>query len=303
MDLSNLRVGKNGLFLQRRVVRDILFILGFAAVALATATPADAWYRHRSYRSGRGYNRYSSQAAAVQRATMALNAAHARVFAARANLQRQTRQARSLAESSAGVSAARSQHTQAKRDYQSARQALVDRLKKDNPEFRDLQQQNEAMRAQVVSLVKSGDDPAAVERLESQMRSNARHITQIEDAAISADGHLKDLVVDQASASQNETSATNQAMTAASQNPAVLAARKQLQQAEQQELQAASRYNSTLASASIPRRGYSHRHYRRGYGGFRVASYQYAPRFSHPRVGHPHVRLVHVRQSARGHHR
>lgn len=199
----------------------------------------------------------------MQRAAAAANAAQARVYAAQTNLSRQLRQAKQKAGSSPAVASAKSEHTQSERDYQTARDNVVENLKRTNPEFSGLLAECSNLRQQIASIAKNGSSTGPdITTLESQLRTKARKVSLIENEAINADSSVKDILARQATSHTAEVAATKQANAQIAQDPGVKAAQKQLAQANQQAMLAANRYANT-SSGGYGGRGYG---YHRGYG-------------------------------------
>jgi chromosome segregation ATPase len=244
----------------------VVWLLVITLAGLAGASPAQAWYGHRnnrSYRSGRMNNRL----AGVQKASTALAAAQSRLYAARANSARQLRQARYQAQNSSGLLSARSADLHANRDYQAARDAVVNKLKTTNPEFRDLLTQANTKRDRIAALAKSGDSPDEMQRLSGELRTVSRKVTLIEDQAVNADPTAKEIASRKPDVHSSLQAAEKAVQTAIAQDPGVQAAQKQLNQASLQAQQASARYNNALGSANSMGsygRGYSRG--RRGYG-------------------------------------
>jgi uncharacterized protein YdcH (DUF465 family) len=283
-----------------------------AALLLAVVfpVPAGGYYGHRNYRGyhrGRG-NSYSRMANA-QRASAAMNAANARVQAARANLARQMSIARKRAENSPALKSAKSNYAQVNGDNRTARDAVIAKLKAENQDFRNLLDECQTLRQQIAALAKSGSSPDQLTSLQSKLNTKARKVVLMEDEAVSADSSVKDGTSRQASAHQELTSAEKAVAAAVAQDPNVKAAQNQLAQATAQANAAAARYNSSLMSASYGggrsyyrRGGYSHRGYGYGYGGG-VRVYVSSNRSSGHHVSHGHARVVHYRSSNRRRHR
>ena len=248
-----------------------VWLLIIVAVSIASESPVSAYYGHRNHRrSGRGYNQSSSRMAGVQRASASLNSAQARLYAAKTNATRQIRQARQQALNSPALMSAKSENITANQDYQTARTAVIARLKDTNPEFRDLLVQCQAKRAQIVALAKSGESSGEIQGLESQLKTMVRKVSLIEEPVVNADPTVKEIVSRKGSIHAKAQSAEKDALNAAAKDPAVQAAQKQLAQAQQQAQQATSRYNSALASASNAGMYGGRPQYRRsGYGGYR----------------------------------
>lgn len=268
--------------------RHALMILSmFVAAMLAMESPAHAWYRHRNYRSyrmGRTYNRSAN----AQRAAIAVNAARGRLNAAQLNAARQLRQARQQALNSPNLTSAKSAYATATRDFQEARDAAVTRLKANHPEFRELLAQCQDRRTRIATLAKSGDTSGAMESLQSELKTMARKVVQIEDQALRDDPVVKDITLRKGEAYSHEQAAEKLAQNSVAQNPGVLAAQKQVAQAQLQLQQATARYGSSLASVGT---GFSPR--RRGYGprwSGSVVRYQTVNRFHHSHHSWKHHR-------------
>jgi hypothetical protein len=245
-----------------------LLMLFFAAMSLGTS--AEAYYGRRYSRGGRGYNGM----AALQRANAAMNAAQARVYAAEANLARQVRAARQEAEHSPKLAAAKSERAQSERDYQAARQAVVEDLKKSDPEFQALLQECQSLRNRLASARKGGSSSGTLASLQNQLKAKTRKALLIENDAIDASGSVKDAQLRLASAHEAENEVKNELKAAIAKNPNVQAAQKQLAQANQQAMIAANRVSNTswggYSGGNRYRRGYG---YGRGYrhaGGYRL---------------------------------
>lgn len=280
-------------------------ILGIAILGIvASASSADAYYGHRSYRVHRGYHPYGNRNSAAQRANAAMIAARARVAAAQSNLNRSVRQARTKAENSSAVTSAKSSHVQAVHDYEAARAKVIADLKAKNPEFRDLYQQCQVLREKIVTLTNAGDPAGNLASIKAELKSKSHQVGQVANDAINADPTIKDIVSRQAAAHSTEASAMKDALESVSQDPAVQAARKQLAQASQQAQLAARKYANTVASAnSMPYAG--RRSYHRGrvgyvaYGGYGNRGGSYHRSYHHPHAVHASV--VHVRPNSRRH--
>jgi chromosome segregation ATPase len=274
-----------------------LLIIVFAGIACGSS--ADAYYRHRSYRgyrSGRGYNRM----AGVQRAAAAMSAAQARLYAAQVNAARQIRRARQQAENSPGVTSAKNDNVRATQEFQTARAAVIAKLKETNTDFRDLTALAQTKRSQIQTLARSGNSPEEMQNLESQLKTIVRKITLIEDQAVDADPAVKEIIAHKGTIHSSLKSAEQDALNAASKDPAVQAAQKQLAQAQQQAMQAAGRYNGALSSmGNSGGYGGGNRGRRYGYGGYgRIGVVHvrsgYGGGYHHHAFHHPQVqRAVH----------
>lgn len=254
-----------------------LFILLLAIGAMIAEMPstAQAWHGHRNYRSYRS----GRSNAGVQRAAVNLNMARARLNAAQNNVALKTRQARQQAQNQPNVVAAKSNYTNVSRDYQTAKEAAVARLKEQNTEFKNLLSQCDTLRQKIASLSRAGDTSGQIQTLEAELRPLARKANLIEDHALNSDSKVKDVTSKKADSHATAQSAEQSALNEAANDPNVLAARKELSQAQSQVQQAASKYSAALASANRsgmyrgrgsyrPRYGYVSVGVRR-YGGYR----------------------------------
>lgn len=272
----------------------LIWLLIITVAGLATATPVEAWYGHRNYRSYR-----SGRMAGVQRASSALGTAQARLSAAQMNAARQIRQAKQAALNSPELTSAKSAETQATRDYQSAKEAVVNQLKTTNPEFSDLLAESNAKRDRIAALAKSGDTSGQIQTLEGQLKTLVRKVVSIQDRAINADPTLKEIASRTAGVHASAQSAEKDAKNAVYQDPGVLAAQKQLTQAQIAAQQAAARYNNALGSANSGMYGGNRYHRRYGYGGY--GGITYSPRYytSYHNVHYAHARPVHIHHAVR----
>jgi len=287
---ASLQAGKS---FRRPSLTMFVAILGI----VISASSADAYYGHRSYRVNRGYRAYANRNAAVQRANAAMIAARVRVAAAQSNLNRTVRQAHTKAENTSAVTSAKSSHVQAVHDYESARTDVIARLKEKNPEFRDLYQQCQVLREKIVTLTNAGDPAGNLASVKSELKAKSHQVGQIANDAVNHDPKIKAIVSRQAATHSVEAAAMKDALESVSQDPAVQSARKQLAQASQQAQLAAGRYGKTVASASsMP---YSRS---RPYYGGRVGYVaRYHNRGFHHNPYAVHVSRVHVRASFRRH--
>lgn len=281
-------------------VRAITTGLIAIVIIAAFAATADAWsgHRGRSYRGGRGYNRYGARNAALQRASASLNSARARLYLAQTNAARELKRARQQAENSPAVVTAKSAYSEANRESLTARAAAVARLKETNPEFRDLLAKCQLLRQQIEALAKSGDTSGKMQSLQSELRGLARKTILMEDQAVNADPTLKESDTRKATMHAKTQSAQADALNSVVSDPQVKAARAQLAQAQSQARQASVRYSMVLASASTS--GYGGRSYyrpRTGYRGYRGNSgrsyYSHAHHSGHRRSGYTHFAVRH----------
>lgn len=244
-----------------------VWVIGLSAFFLtvpAMDSPAQAWYGHRNYRSYR-MGRMNNRLAGVQRASSALGASQSRLYGARVNAARQMRQARYQAQHSSGLASAKSAEQQANHDYQAARDQAVNQLKASNPAFRELLAQCDAKRTQIAALAKSGDTTGQMESLQGDLRTMARKVSLMEDSAVNSDPAAKKIASQRSDLHASVEAAEKAAQQSIAQNPGVQAAQQQLNQAELQAQQAASRYNNAIGSLNSSGM-YGRNPYRRRYG-------------------------------------
>lgn len=173
-----------------------------------------------------------AQARRPQSSAAATNAQLARINAAQANLTKQLKLARKKAEAdSPALTSARSEHSEAQRDYIAAQKVVIENLKKTNSEFRGLAQESERLRNQIASSGKAKNASADLSSMKYRLKTRTRHALALEDEALKADPTVQEIRDRLASAHSAEEAALEDVKAAVAQNPAVQAAQKQLNQA------------------------------------------------------------------------
>lgn len=263
----------------------------FVIIAMAAnVTPALAWNGHhnsRSYRGGRGYNRFAARTAAVQRASAALNIARIRLATAQSTVTGELKRTRQQAQNSPALISAKSDYAEANRDSETARAAAVARLKETNPAFRDMLAKCQSLRQQIATLAKSGDTSGKMPSLESELRGLARKTILMEDQALGADATLKEANSRKSTSHLRAQSVEAAAISSSLNDPKVKAAQTQLARAQLQARQASARYSQALAASNMPVANYGRSYYRSrvGYRRYRAVAGAGHRHHAH-RVGH-----------------